>query len=89
MFNFSTWVEVVDPAELVPWYKKQLEDSGFKILRFTDFNFEPFGYTAIFLLAESHLAIHTFPENGTTYIELVSCVKDQFDKFISLNGQRT
>jgi S-adenosylmethionine decarboxylase len=24
-------------------------------------------------LAESHLAIHTFPEEGKTYIELSSC----------------
>ena len=38
--------------------------------------------TALFLLSESHFAIHTFPEENTTYIELSSCIKLPFDNFI-------
>ena len=40
--------------------------------------FTPYGYTALFLLAESHFALHTFPEENKTYIELSSCVKKGF-----------
>ena len=39
-------------------------------------------YTSLYLLGESHFAIHTFPEENSTYIELVSCVKDKFDNFL-------
>jgi S-adenosylmethionine decarboxylase len=37
----------------------------------------------LFLLSESHFAIHTFPEEGQSYIELSSCVFEPFLKFVS------
>ena len=59
--------------------------SGFGVLDVIEKHFEPIGYTALFLLSESHFAIHTFPEHNQTYIELSSCVKKQFDYFIKNN----
>jgi S-adenosylmethionine/arginine decarboxylase-like enzyme len=47
-----------------------------------EYYFKPQGYSSLYLLSESHFAIHTFPEENQTYIELTSCVKKQFDKFI-------
>lgn len=41
------------------------------------------GYTAIWLLGESHFAIHTFPEQGKTYIELTSCNPEKHDFFVA------
>jgi S-adenosylmethionine decarboxylase len=34
---------------------------------------EPGGITAVYLLAESHLTIHTFPEHGTVCLNLFCC----------------
>jgi S-adenosylmethionine decarboxylase len=34
----------------------------------------PGGVTALYLLAESHLAIHTFPEAGATTLNVYCCV---------------
>ena len=34
---------------------------------------DPGGITALFLLSESHLSIHTFPENGFCAIDLYCC----------------
>ena len=34
---------------------------------------DPGGITALYLLAESHLAIHTFPETGVATLNLYSC----------------
>jgi len=45
-------------------------------------NFAPQGYTAIWLLSESHFAIHTFPEEHKTYIELSSCNREMYDRFL-------
>ena len=83
MYNYSSWVEETDPKVLIELYNKKLLDAGFGVLDVIEYHFEPQGYSALFLLSESHFAIHTFPEENQSYIELSSCVKQQFDKFIT------
>jgi S-adenosylmethionine decarboxylase len=83
MYNYSSWISETDPIKLNELFCKKIKHAGFTILKVVDYNFEPYGYTVIYLLAESHFAIHTFPEQGQTYIELVSCTKNPFDIFIA------
>ena len=85
IYNFAIWVNDTNPITLKKKYKKLLKESGFNILEISEKHFKPFGYTALFLLSESHFAIHTFPEHKETYIELSSCVKEPFNKFIKNN----
>ena len=87
MYNYNRWVNETNPEKLKCYYSKKLTEAGFNILSVVDEHFKPFGYTALFLLSESHLAIHTFPEEKSTYIELSSCVSAPFDSFI--NGIKT
>lgn len=82
MFNHQEWVEETDPFLLRKRYTNLLEQSGFSILSFVEYHFEPYGYTALWLLSESHFAIHTFPEKNKSYIELSSCVRRQYDLFL-------
>ena len=82
MYNYSSWIEDTSPEILKDKFTDILKESGFSVESFTEKYFEPFGYTALFLLSESHFAIHTFPEEGRTYIELSSCVKKPFDRFV-------
>lgn len=82
MYNYNSWVNETDPQMLQIHYEVKLQSAGFKILGKVDHYFETQGYTCLFLLAESHFAIHTFPECSKTYIELSSCVKKQFDAFV-------
>lgn len=84
MFNYQNWVEETNPFELRKRYDKKLKESGFGVLSFIEYNFEPQGYTALWLLSESHFAIHTFPEEGKSYIELSSCIEKQYIKFMEL-----
>lgn len=84
MWNFSSWVEQTDPTELLAYYEKALNDSGFGIISKLQHHFDPQGYTVLILLSESHFAAHTFPEQGKTYIELSSCVPGPFRRFVSL-----
>ncbi len=35
--------------------------------------FDPQGVTAVTLLAESHISIHTWPENGTAVCDVFTC----------------
>lgn len=86
MFNYQNWVDETNPFELRRKYDSQLKESGFGVLSFMEYNFEPEGYTAIWLLSESHFAIHTFPEEGKSYIELSSCIEKQYLEFMKLEG---
>jgi S-adenosylmethionine/arginine decarboxylase-like enzyme len=85
MYNYSSWIEETNPNVLLDKYMLLLKKSGFDVLEVIEKHFEPMGYTALFLLSESHFAIHTFPEHNQTYIELSSCVKKQFDYFVKNN----
>jgi len=85
IYNYAVWINETDPALLKSKYNKLLSESGFNIESMQEKHFEPFGYTALFLLSESHLAIHTFPEHNETYLELSSCVREPFDEFIKNN----
>ena len=84
IWNNSGWIEETDPELLRTIFDEKLKLSGFGIINFIDYHFEPFGYSAIWLLSESHFALHTFPEESQTYYELSSCVQKQFDKFNSI-----
>ena len=80
--NYSDWIEEINPTVLVEDFKEILIKSGFGLLNFMEHNFEPQGYTAIWLLAESHFAMHTFPEENKTYIELSSCNREMYNQFL-------
>lgn len=84
MNNMSAWIAETDPQELKSFFSAALVQSGFGVLSHTEQYFEPFGYTGLYLLSESHFAIHTFPEHGRTYIELSSCVDPPYFTFLSI-----
>ena len=83
IYNIKGWVKEIDPTKLKNTYSDLLELSGFDILNFQDYYFKPIGWTGLWLLGESHFAIHTFPEENKSYIELSSCNKDMYNYFKS------
>ena len=50
-----------------------LKKDNFTILGKVSHKFQPQGYTFVVLLAESHAAIHTYPEHGSIFFYLYSC----------------
>ena len=82
IWNNSTWISECDPDKLKKYFEETLGECGFKILQYIEYKVTPQGFTAIWLLGESHFAIHTFPEFGKTYIELSSCNEDYYIKYI-------
>ncbi len=84
MFNMKSWVKATDVDFLCCRLSEMLAKSEFTVLENARHNFKPFGFTALWLLSESHLALHTFPESGFSYIELSSCIKQPFDSFANL-----
>ena len=59
---------------------KLLSKTGVNVLNEIHHEFKPQGYTALYLLSESHMSIHTWPENGKIRLDLFSCeVNGKFD----------
>jgi S-adenosylmethionine decarboxylase proenzyme len=53
--------------------KKICEDNDFQIIGQTRYKFEPIGCSIIFLLSESHISIHTFPEKNHMSFDIYTC----------------
>jgi len=81
IWNQSWWIDLVNPGVLEPMCQRRLLASGFGVMGFIEHHFEPQGWTGLWLLAESHLAVHTFPEENRTYIELSSCNENSYNQF--------
>ncbi len=81
MHTYKDWIKTTDERYLKQYFDKLLIASKFEIVDFQDKQFDGYGYTALWLLSESHFAIHTFPEHNKTYIELSSCIKLQYKQF--------
>ena len=75
VYNFQQWITVTDPSELKREFENFLSVSGYHVLNFMEHFFPNGGYTCLWLLSESHLAIHTFIADNKTYIELTGCNK--------------
>jgi S-adenosylmethionine decarboxylase len=57
-----------------------LQKMDFHIVGKSKKQFEPFGATLIYLLAESHFSIHTFWEEKEVYMDLFCC--SDFDEIL-------
>jgi S-adenosylmethionine/arginine decarboxylase-like enzyme len=84
IWNHSEWISETKPERLKAIFDRVLSDTGHTVLSFIDHHFKPEGYTALWLLAESHFALHTFPEENKTYFEMSSCNRPFFSRFIEL-----
>jgi len=86
MNKWCDWVTETRPDVLHSKVMALLREAGFSILNHQVHLFEPYGFTELILLGESHFAIHTFPEEGKTYLELSSCVDGPYNRFLELYG---
>jgi S-adenosylmethionine decarboxylase len=59
--------------EMEDFIKKILIEDKFEILGFLSHSFTPQGFTLLFLLSESHLAVHTYSEYNSIYFNMYSC----------------
>lgn len=62
-----------DELFLVNLIQRAAIASGATILKTVSHKFEPVGVTAIVLLAESHISIHTYPELDKCYADIYTC----------------
>jgi len=57
--------------------ERAVEESGLKKITASFHQFEPHGVSAVYLLRESHLSVHTWPEYGYVALDIFSCGDDE------------
>lgn len=66
--------EILDNKQkLASLFRKFCKTMKLVMVRRYSYKFTPQGLTLLFVLAESHLAVHTWPEHGYMHIDLLSC----------------
>jgi S-adenosylmethionine decarboxylase len=81
IYNLRMWLQLTDESAIAPALEKALREAGYGIVGFCEHHFSPQGYTCTWLLSESHCALHTFPEEGRSYIELSGCSEEKSAAF--------
>lgn len=81
IYSQYCWIHASDLTLFQESIGKLLRLAGFGVLGEYEHHFLPAGYTKIWLLAESHLALHTFPEEDVFYLELSSCIDEKARSF--------
>jgi len=62
-----------DERYIVAILKEAAERAGGTILSVSSHKFTPQGVTALALLSESHISIHTWPEHGYSAVDAFTC----------------
>jgi len=75
--NIKNHVLLNDCHQLKTLLQKICNDNDFQILQCMVHEFDPIGCSILFLLSESHLSIHTFPEKNHMSFDIYTC--RQFD----------
>ena len=86
--KFSAWIRYDEENEIKSTLGSILKESQFTIINFIEHYFVPSGYTALWLLSESHCALHTFPEDSKAYVELSSCNIEIHTRFVKLFNEK-
>ena len=65
-----------DPVRIEQIMRESAEAAGATIVQSVFHQFSPFGVSGVVVIAESHLAIHTWPEYGYAAVDLFTCGED-------------
>lgn len=90
MYELSLWVHYNgDDTALCQLLRGYIAASGHTILDTAEHAFTPQGFTCMWLLAESHMAVHTYPEHSRAYIQLSSCSLSKYQDLSRLLRDNT
>ncbi|MEM1559771.1 MAG: adenosylmethionine decarboxylase [Candidatus Bathyarchaeia archaeon] len=56
---------------------KVVSESGLHVVSSIFHQFEPYGVSAAYILCESHLSVHTWPECGYVALNIFTCGSDE------------
>lgn len=66
-------VLINDTGALISITQKLIKQSGATLIETKIYEFDPRGYTILFILKESHISIHAYPEFGAMFLDIFTC----------------
>lgn len=66
-----------DPEHIRRTLEEAVVAGGFTLLHSYVHEFEPQGVTGTVVLSESHIAVHSWPEDGVLFVDLATCSGDE------------
>lgn len=70
-------------STVIPILDKIVEELQLKVVEKACHQFKPFGFTGVYVLAESHLSIHTYVEERKIALDLYTCSFFDYSKELS------
>ena len=67
----ATILETFEPIK--PLFDTIVTGCKLNVMSETGFQFTPVGATYVYVLAESHMSIHTYPETNSAYMDIFCC----------------
>jgi S-adenosylmethionine/arginine decarboxylase-like enzyme len=64
------------PSQIMDALYWACDESGAHVRKSIEHKFYPMGFSAGLILAESHVTVHTWPEENIAYIDYFSCAED-------------
>ena len=64
--------------------ERACEVTGLHLLQAIEHSFTPQGVTALGLLSESHISIHTWPEHGYAAVDIFTCGNHDLDSALKV-----
>ena len=64
---------VYDESRILTAVSEGIQRAGATVCGVQIHRFSPRGFTALFLLSESHVSVHTYPEHGAMFIDAFTC----------------
>lgn len=84
-FILISSVLINDINKLVEITRSLIVHSGATIIETKIYEFKPRGYTIFFVLKESHVSIHSYPEYGAMFLDAFTC-GHKIDPQLIVNG---
>jgi S-adenosylmethionine decarboxylase len=78
--NISNNEKLKYSSTILPVMDKIVEQFQLKVVEKALHQFEPFGFTGVYVLSESHLSIHTFVEERKIALDLYTCYFFDYSK---------
>jgi S-adenosylmethionine decarboxylase len=78
--NIKNHILLNSPEQLTNLLDHICNKFQYTILNKSQHIFEPQGFTALYLLSESHISIHTFPEENYAAIDIYTCRQYEDDQ---------
>jgi S-adenosylmethionine decarboxylase len=77
------------PSKIMDALYWACDEAGAHVRKAIEHEFYPMGFSAGLILAESHVTVHTWPEENTCYIDYFSCAEDPHeDAFVRALGDK-